>query len=97
MTQEAHRTEGLGRSRRVASAQASSPLAGTRIDVAIQTLHVHWVGEAPARLRGIQASAARRNITVRIVPTAFSEQTLMAAAAGRSEVAESTRLAVVLS
>lgn len=77
--------------RRVAFAQASSPLAGTRIDVANQTLHVHWVGEAPAQLRGIQESAARRHITVKIVSAAFSEQTLMAAAADLARVAESTR------
>lgn len=77
--------------RRTASAQANSPLAGTRIDVVNQTLNVYWVGATPADLRRIQESAAQRGITVKIVPAAFSEQKLMAAATDLSRVAESAR------
>jgi trypsin len=77
--------------RQTASAQASSPLAGTRIDTENRTLHVHWVGAAPAELRSIQESATRQGITVKIVPAAFSEQTLMAATNDVSTVAESTQ------
>lgn len=77
--------------RRVASAQASSPLAGTRIDRADRTLYVYWAGVAPAELTRIQGSATRLGITMKIVPAAFSEQALMAATNDLSTVAESTR------
>jgi hypothetical protein len=77
--------------RRVAAAQATAPLAGTRVDVAGRTLQVHWVGAAPAELTSIQDSAARRGISVKILPAAFSEKALMAAATELSKVSESRR------
>jgi hypothetical protein len=75
--------------RQVAAAQASSPLAGTRVDVAGRTLHVHWVGAVPAELKSIQASAAQRGISVRVVQAAFSEQTLIGATADLAKLAQS--------
>jgi hypothetical protein len=75
--------------RQVAAAQASSPLAGTRVDVAGRALHVHWVGLVPAELKSIQASAAQRGISVQIVPARFSEQALIAATADLVKLADS--------
>lgn len=77
--------------RRVAAAQATPALAGTRIDLANRTLHVYWVDPAPTDLTSIQDSAAQRGITVKITPAAFSEQALVAAATDLSTVAESAR------
>jgi hypothetical protein len=84
--------------RQIASAQANSPLAGSRVDVAGRTLHVYWAGSVPDDLESIQDSAAKRGISVKVSPAAFSAQTLMAAANDLGKVAGSTgaELSVVL-
>lgn len=73
--------------RQLAAQQRVPPLAGNRIDIANRTLHVHWVGAAPAGLARIQEAAAERGITVAVTPAAHSEQTLMTAATELSTAA----------
>jgi hypothetical protein len=79
------------RVRQVASAQATSPLAGTRIDRAGRTLYVYWVGVAPPELTAIQKSATQLGITVKVVSAAFSRQALEAASYDLTRIAESTK------
>jgi hypothetical protein len=80
--------------RGLAANEGSSPLAGTRLDIANRRLYVYWAGAAPNELSVLQAEARKAGISLLVTRAPFSERQLMAAANRLGTIAQSEGLSL---